>query len=319
MMYNFLMQELIYDTIILGSGPAGLTAAIYTSRASLRTLVIAGSQPGGQLTTTTEVENFPGFPKGITGPELMANMREQAQRFEVAFVDDDAVKVSGDPVTGFTVETSMSGSFKAKTIIVASGATAKWLDIESEKRLRGKGVSACATCDGFFFKDKIVAVVGGGDAAMEEATFLTHYCTKVYLLARTDEGNLRASKIMQKRAMDNPKIEFKYNTEVSEVLGDNFVSGLRVRNNKTGEESVMSDVQGLFVAIGHHPNTDFIKDFVEVDHVGYIKVTDNTRTSKEGVFVAGDVADFRYRQAISAAGLGCMAALDAQKYLAELH
>ncbi|MEZ6255185.1 MAG: thioredoxin-disulfide reductase [Patescibacteria group bacterium] len=306
-----------YDLIILGGGPSGLTAAIYASRAHLTTLVLAGSPPGGQLMWTTDVENFPGFPEGIMGPELIESMRKQALRFDTQIVDENATLVTGSSDLGFTVTSETDNkTYFAKALIIATGASAKWLNIESEQRLRGKGVSACATCDGFFFKDKDVAVVGAGDAAMEEANFLTKFCTKVYVLVRGSSETVKASKIMYQRALDNPKIEFIYNTEVKEVLGTDSVTGLTVVNNQTSSESNL-DVQGLFVAIGHKPNTDFIKDIVDVDHVGYIKITNQTHTSVDGIFVGGDVADFRYRQAITAAGMGCMAALDAEKYLAE--
>ena len=306
-----------YDVLILGGGPAGLTAAIYTSRAFLKTLVIAGNPPGGQLTTTTEVENFPGFPEGITGPELINNFREQAKRFDTEFIDDNVTKISGDAKTGFEITLSDGSTYQGKCVIIATGASAKWLGLESEQKMRGKGVSACATCDAFFFKDKVTAIVGGGDAAMEEATFLTKFSPKVYVLVRGAKKDLKASKIMQERAMSNDKIEFLYNTEVKEVLGEDSVSGLSVINNRTNEENTLDDVQGLFIAIGHKPNTDFLEGFIDLGKMGYVEVTDNTRTSQEGVFVAGDVADFRYRQAITAAGFGTMASLDAEKYLAE--
>lgn len=317
-MYNDVMQESIFDTLILGGGPSGLTAAIYTSRAMIKTLVLAGNPAGGQLTTTTEVENFPGFITGVQGPELVADMRTQAEKFGTTCVNENVVKISGDAQKGFEVETDAGNTYKGRSVIIATGASAKWLGLESETALRGKGVSACATCDGFFFKDKVVAVVGGGDAAMEESTFLTKFASKVYVLVRGDEATLRASKIMKDRAQNNSKIEFVFNIEVTEVLGTDKVAGLRVMNNQTNEEKVMDDVQGLFVAIGHNPNTEFLKDFIELDPKGYIKVENVTATSREGVFAAGDVADYRYRQAITAAGLGCMASLDAIRFLAEL-
>jgi thioredoxin reductase (NADPH) len=304
----------IYDVIILGGGPSGLTAAIYTSRAKLNTLVIAGNPAGGQLMWTTEVDNYPGFPSGIMGPELIENMRKQAERFETTFKDENVSFLSGAYETGFTVVTENNSTYIGKTIIIATGASANWLNIESEQRLRSKGVSACATCDGFFFKGKDIAVVGGGDSAMEEATYLTRFANKVYVLVRGSKEEMKASKIMQEEAMHNEKIEFMFNTQVKEVLGDDFVSGLRVFNNKTNEEKDIS-LSGLFVAIGHSPNTKFLEGFVDLETNKYLKVTDNTKTSKEGVFAAGDVGDYRYRQAISAAGLGCMAALDVEKYL----
>lgn len=305
----------LYDVLILGGGPAGLTAAIYNARAGLKVLVIAGNPAGGQLMLTTEVENFPGFVNGIQGPDLINNSREQAIRFNTEFVDENVVLVTGSATDNFSVTTDSHNTFTGKCIIIATGASAKWLGLPNEQRLRGHGVSACATCDGFFFKNKDIAVVGGGDASMEEATYLTKFANKVYILARSDKAGLRASKIMQERALTNPKIEFMFNTQVLDVLGEQSVSGLKILNNQTNQESTLN-VQGLFVAIGHKPNTDFLKGFVELDQVGYVVVTQNTRTSVEGVFVAGDVADFRYRQAITAAGLGCMASLDAEKYLA---
>lgn len=303
-----------FDVIVLGSGPAGLTAALYTSRAFLKTLVISGNTPGGQLTITTEVENFPGFPEPIQGPDLVSNMRKQSQRYGAEFLDELADSVSGSFDEGFKVKVG-DEEYLTKTIIIATGASAKWLGLESEQRLMGKGVSACATCDGFFFKDKVVAIVGGGDASMEEASFLTRFATKVYLIARADADKLRASKIMQKEAFENPKIELLPNTEVTEVLGENSVGGIKLVNNKTGEESVMDDVKGLFVAVGHKPNTDLFKGFVDLDEKGYVVRKDGSQTSVEGVFVGGDVHDYKYRQAVTAAGYGCEAALDATKFL----
>ena len=317
MMYNFLMQGGNFDVIIIGSGPAGLTAAIYTSRAALKTLVIAGDPPGGQLTTTTEVENFPGFPEGITGPELILKLRSQATKFGCVIVDENVNSVSENHEKLFKVDTRTGKKYHADSVIIATGATAKWLQLDSEQRLRGKGVSACATCDGFFFKNKVVAVVGGGDASMEEATYLTKFATKVLVLVRGDKDKMKASKIMQQRAFENPKIEFLFNTSVEEVMGENSVKGLKVKNRLTEKVSEIPDIEGLFIAIGHEPNTGFLAGFVELDEKGYVKITDGTKTSKNGVFVAGDVADYRYRQAISAAGLGCMAAIDATRFLSE--
>lgn len=304
----------IYDVIIIGSGPAGLTAAIYTSRANLKTLVITGSQTGGQLTITTDVENFPGFEEGIQGPELMKKMIVQAKNYSTEFIDDNVEKITGTWQNNFEVSTKTT-NFKAKSIITASGASAKWLGLDNEQRLMGRGVSACATCDGYFFKNKTVAVVGGGDASMEEAIFLTNFASKVYLIARAEEGKLRASKIMQKRALENNRIEFLLNSEVTDIFGKDRVEGLKIKNKKTNEEHTLNDIQGLFVAIGHTPNTQFLNSFVELDDKEYVKVTDNTKTSVEGVFAAGDVHDFRYRQAITAAGYGCMAALDVIRFL----
>jgi len=303
-----------YDVIVVGGGPAGLTAAIYTSRAFLKTLVIAGNPPGGQLTETTEVENFPGFVDGIQGPELVATMRKQAEKFNSEFIDENVTSITETQDKTFLVNTETGSTHTARTVIIATGASAKWLGLESEQRLRGKGVSACATCDGFFFRNKEIAVIGGGDASMEEAEFLTKFASKVYLVTRSAPDGMRASKIMQQRAKDNPKIQFVFNSQVKEVLGTDFVTGLRLINNVTNTESTL-EVQGLFVAIGHSPNTAFLNGLVEVDVKGYVKVTEHTKSSNEGIFVAGDVADHRYRQAITAAGLGCMAALDVEKYL----
>jgi thioredoxin reductase (NADPH) len=305
-----------YKVAIVGSGPAGLTAAIYASRANLEPLVIEGIQPGGQLTTTTEVENFPGFEHGIQGPALMDVTRKQAQRFGTEIVVDTVtdVDVASRP---FTLTLESAGRITADAVIVASGASAKYLGLESEKILLGYGVSACATCDGFFFRGKEVVVVGGGDTAMEEATFLTKFCTKVYLVHRRSE--FRASKIMVKRALANPKIEVLLDTVVEEILGapGTGVKGVRVRSNQTGETKTLN-VSGYFAAIGHQPNTDLFKGKLEMNDVGYLKIQHpSTRTSVDGVFAAGDVADFIYRQAVSAAGEGCKAAIDAERWLAE--
>lgn len=304
-----------YDVIIIGSGPAGYSAAIYTTRAELKTLILLGAEVGGQLTTTTDVENYPGFPEGIMGPELMMKMKEQAERFGAETVSKTATNIEVKGEKDFIVKTE-DESYAAKSIIIATGASAKWLGLESEQKLRGHGVSACATCDGFFFKGKTIAVVGAGDAAMEEANFLTTFATKVYLLVRKSKDEMKASKIMQERALNNPKIEFVFNTEVKEVLGENKVSGIRVINNKTKEEKEI-ELEGLFIAIGHKPNTDFLKDVVKLDSKGYLEITDNTKTSQEGIFAGGDVADYRYRQAITAAGTGCMASLDVINYLSK--
>lgn len=310
------MNNKVYDAIILGGGPAGLTAAIYSSRAHLDTLVLAGNPPGGQLMLTTDVENFPGFPEGVQGPDLINGMRKQAERFGAETHDDNVLSISGCSHKNYCVKTESGKEYVGKTVIVATGASAKWLNLDSEQRLRGKGVSACATCDGFFFKDKIVAVVGGGDASMEESTFLTRFATKVYVLVRKDKESMKASKIMQKKANDNPKIEFMYNTEVKEVLGDQLVEGLTILNNATNKEDTLK-VDGLFVAIGHKPNTGYFKEFIDLDELGYAKSHNDTLSNKEGVFIAGDVHDRKYRQAITAAGFGCMAALDAERYIAE--
>jgi len=298
---------------ILGSGPAGLTAALYAARAELKPLVISGVPPGGQLLITTDVENFPGFPEGIQGPELVDRMRRQAQRFGAEFIDDTVVRVdfSHRP---FVLETGSAGTVVADAVIVATGANARWLDLPSEVRLKGHGVSACATCDGFFFKGKELAVVGGGDSAMEEALFLTNFATHVTIVHRREQ--FRASPIMLERARTHPKVSFLLNSTVEEVLGGETVEGLRVKNVRTGETSVLK-VGGLFVAIGHIPATEVFRGVLELDHEGYIKLHEETRTSVEGVFAAGDVHDRRYRQAVTAAGFGCRAAIDVERWLAE--
>jgi len=296
--------------LILGSGPAGLTAAIYAARANLEPIVIGGYAPGGQLMITSDVENYPGFPEGIQGPELMQKFREQAERFGTRFVDVDAEQVdfSGRP---FRIWADRR-EYTADAVIIATGASALWLGLDSETRLRGRGVSACATCDGFFFRGKKVAVVGGGDTALEEATFLTRFATEVVLLHRRDQ--LRGSKIMQQRTLANPKISVEWNTEVADVLGEDKVTGLTLRDTVTGEEREAS-MEGLFVAIGYKPNTDIFRDWLEVDEKGYLVATDHTRSKIEGVFIAGDVHDHRYRQAVTAAGDGCKAAIDAERWL----
>jgi thioredoxin reductase (NADPH) len=308
------MENNIYNVIIIGSGPAGLTAALYAARAELKPLVIAGFTPGGQLMQTTEVENYPGFVNGILGPELMDNMMKQVARFGAEIINENAVSVDFGKKP-FSVKTDKA-EFFAKTVIIATGAEANWLNLPNEQRLRGKGVSACATCDGFFFKEKHVVVIGGGDTAMEEANFLTRFASKVTIVHRRDE--FRASKIMLKRAQDNPKISFVTNVTVTDVLGENSVEGIKIKNNKTGQEQIIK-AQGYFSAIGHTPNTKlFASAGVEVDPKGYIVINQQTRTNIEGVFVAGDVNDPRYRQAVVAAGMGCMAALDVEKYLESL-
>ncbi|MEO6324549.1 MAG: thioredoxin-disulfide reductase [Thermoanaerobaculia bacterium] len=304
-----------YRVVIIGSGPAGLTAAIYASRANLEPLLIEGKQPGGQLTTTTEVENYPGFEHGIQGPELMDVTRRQAVRFGTEIVVDTVTDVALDR-TPFVLTLEAEGTVEADAVIVASGASAKYLGLPNEMELIGRGVSACATCDGFFFKGKEVVVVGGGDTAMEEATFLTKFCSKVYLIHRRDE--FRASKIMIARAKANSKIELLTNTVVKEIVGDTTtgVRGVRVSNIHSGEEKTL-DVKGYFAAIGHQPNTALFTDKLDMNDVGYLKIQHpSTRTSVEGIFAAGDVADFIYRQAVSAAGEGCKAAIDAERWLA---
>jgi thioredoxin reductase (NADPH) len=299
--------------VIVGSGPAGLTAALYAARAELTPVVITGVPAGGQLLITTDVENYPGFPEGIQGPELVDRMRRQAARFGAEFVDDNVTRVdlSKRP---FRVTTGTRGTFHADGLIVATGANARWLGIPSEGPLKGHGISACATCDGFFFKGKDLAVVGGGDTAMEEALFLTNFAPHVTIIHR--RSMLRASAIMQERARAHPKISFLFDTEVLEVLGTGSVEGLRLRHRTTGAVSEIP-VKGLFVAIGYDPATEVFRDHLALDAKGYISVHDHTRTSVEGVFAAGDVHDHRYRQAVTAAGAGCMAAIDAERWLAE--
>ncbi|MBI3952711.1 MAG: thioredoxin-disulfide reductase [Candidatus Doudnabacteria bacterium] len=299
-----------YKLIIIGSGPAGLTAAIYSARAELSPLVIAGLTFGGQLMTTTEVENYPGFPKGVQGPELMQQMIAQAERFGAAIIYEDAVKVDFGKKP-FKITTGEK-EYSADCVIIATGAVYKWLDIPSETRLRGRGISACATCDGFFFKDKELVVVGGGDAAMEEAIYLTKFATKVTILNRSDM--LRASKIMAQRAKDNPKITILYDKTVQEFLGDEKLTGILVKDAKSGEVEEVK-IGGAFIAIGHKPATGIFAGQIEVDEKGFVVATDQTRTNVAGVFVAGDVKDHRYKQAVTAAGMGCMAAMDAEKYL----
>jgi thioredoxin reductase (NADPH) len=298
---------------IVGSGAAGLTAALYCARAELRPLVLSGVPAGGQLIITTDVENYPGFPEGIQGPELIDRMRRQAARFGTEFVDDNVTRVdfSRRP---FLLETGSRGTYAADAVIVATGANARWLGLPSEQRLQGHGVSACATCDGFFFKGKPLVVVGGGDTAMEEALFLTNFATHVTVVHR--RGSLRASPIMQERARGNPKISFLFDSEVVEVLGHETVDGVRVRHLPTGATRELK-VGGLFVAIGHVPATEVFRGVLDQDAEGYLRVREHTRTSVEGVFAAGDVHDRHYRQAVTAAGSGCMAAIDAERWLAE--
>ncbi len=296
--------------VIIGSGPAGLTAAIYAARANLAPIVLAGYVPGGQLMITSDVENYPGFPDGVQGPEVMDLFRKQAERFGTRVVDVDVERVDFSE-RPFHVWASGT-EYTADSVIVATGASALWLGLENETRLRGRGVSACATCDGFFFRGKKVAVVGGGDTALEEATFLTRFATEVRMLHRRDQ--FRGSKIMQDRALENPKISVSWNTEVIDVLGEQVVNGLRLRDTITGEESE-EGVDGLFLAIGYKPNTDIFREQLEVDERGYLVVTDETHSRIEGVFVAGDVHDHRYRQAVTAAADGCKAAIDAERWL----
>ena len=299
--------------LIIGSGPAGLTAAIYAARANLSPLVLAGGMYGGQLMLTTEVENYPGFPMGIMGPDLMIAFREQAERFgaRIENVDATSVDFSGRPLIVRTGE----DEYHAKSVIVATGASARWLNIPGEEKLRGRGVSTCATCDGAFFKGKHIVVIGGGDSAMEEALFLTRFGSKVTVIHRRE--SLRASKIMAERALANPKIEFIWNTVVKSVLGEHTMMGLELRNVNDGSDYTF-ECDAMFIAIGHDPNTGIFKGQLELDGAGYISSTDGTATNVEGVFVAGDVYDIRYKQAVTAAGLGCRAAMDAEKYLEAL-
>ncbi|MBX4205306.1 MAG: thioredoxin-disulfide reductase [Candidatus Doudnabacteria bacterium] len=299
-----------HKLIIIGSGPAGLTAGIYAARAGLKPLVLAGLTFGGQLMLTTEVENFPGFPDGIQGPDLMQSFIKQAERFGAQLVYEDVVKVDFSQKP-FTLSTG-DHEYKAESVIITTGASTMWLGIPSEEKFRGKGVSSCATCDGFFFKDKEIIVVGGGDSAMEEATYLTKFAKKVTILNRSE--NFRASRIMFERAQSNSKIEFQTNKVVEEFLGDNRLSAVKVRDTVSGEIKELP-IEGAFIAIGHKPNTEMLKGQVELDEKSYIVPHEQTRTNIPGVFVAGDVRDFRYRQAVTAAGMGCMAAIDAEKYL----
>ena len=300
------------DVLIIGSGPAGYTAAIYTSRAGLKTILYKGDQPGGQLTITSDVENYPGYPDGVLGPQMMIDFENQASRFgaeiktgminDVDFQDDNLKAVAED-----------GNIIKSKTVIISTGASAKWLNLDSEQRLNGKGVSACAVCDGFFFKNQVVGVVGGGDTAAEEALYLSKLTSKVHLIVRRDE--MRASTIMQNRVLENEKIKIHWDSEVKEVLGNDNVTGIDIINNKSNEMSSIK-LQGLFIAIGHKPNTDIFKDFLDMDENGYIKtIPGSTQTNIKGVFATGDAQDHVYRQAVTAAGSGCMGALDAERYI----
>lgn len=303
----------VENVIIIGSGPAGYTAAIYTGRANLEPLMFEGYFSGGQLMLTTEVENYPGFPEGVMGPDFMMDLRKQSERFGTRIVTKDvtAVDLTQKP---FKIEVEKD-VYYAHSVVISTGASAKLLGLESEKRLMGHGVSTCATCDGAFFRNKAVAIVGGGDSAMEEANFLTRFANKVYVIHRRD--TLRASKIMQDRAMNNPKIEFLWNTAIEEIIGENKVSSVKLKNLQSGEVSDLA-LDGVFVAIGHTPNTWLFKDVLDMDEVGYLKVDyPSSRTNVPGVFAAGDVHDPIYRQAITAAGAGCRAALDAERYLDE--
>ncbi len=302
------------EVLILGSGPAGYTAAIYAARAGLKPVLYQGGQPGGQLTITTDVENFPGYPEGIQGPDLMIDLQKQAERFgtDIRYGLATSVDFSGYPHQVVIDETD---EIQAKSVIIATGASARWLGLPGEQRLNGKGVSACAVCDGFFFRGTDVAVVGGGDSAAEEASYLSKMCSKVYMIVRRDE--LRASKIMQKRVMNNPKIEIVWNSVPVDVVGDKEVEGVKIHDKVTGGERIIP-VKGFFVAIGHTPNTEIFKNFIDLDENGYIKTIPGTsKTNVEGVFAAGDAQDHVYKQAVTAAGTGCMAALDAERFLAQ--
>lgn len=299
--------------LIIGSGPAGYTAAIYAARAGLKPVLYTGGQPGGQLTTTNDVENFPGYPEGINGPQMMMDLQKQAERFGTAV---NYGLVTSVDFTSYPLKVTVDEKDEviAESVIISTGATAKYLGLPSEEKFYNKGVSACAVCDGYFYRGKEVAVVGAGDSAAEEATYLANLCTKVHLIVRREE--MRASKIMQQRVMKTPNIEIHWNTETEEIIGDDSgVTGVRVVNNKTGEKKMIS-LQGFFLAIGHKPNTEIFANFIEMDETGYIKVQPgSTRTNVEGVFAVGDAADKVYRQAITAAGTGCMGALDAEKFL----
>ena len=306
------MADNSVDVLIIGSGPAGYTAAIYTSRAGLKTLLYKGDQPGGQLTITSDVENYPGYPDGVLGPQMMIDFENQASRFGAEIksgmikdVDFQAENLKATAEDGNVIET--------KTVIISTGASAKWLNLESEQRLNGKGVSACAVCDGFFFKNQVVAVVGGGDTAAEEALYLSKLTSEVHLIVRRDE--MRASTIMQNRVLENKKINIHWNSEVKEVLGEDAVTGIRIFNNISNEISNIN-LQGLFIAIGHKPNTDIFKDYLDMDENGYIKtIPGSSQTNIKGVFATGDAQDHIYRQAVTAAGSGCMGALDAERFI----
>tara|TARA_E500000331_G_scaffold203438_1_gene195195 strand:+ start:159 stop:1124 length:966 start_codon:yes stop_codon:yes gene_type:complete len=314
-----------HEVIIIGSGPAGLTAAIYSARADLKPLIIEGEpsstsdQPGGQLMLTTDVENFPGFPEGVMGPDLMANMRSQALRFGAEIITEKVSKVnfSNHPFEVWTNNSNDEPTYNANSVIVSTGARSIMLGLEAENRLIGHGLSTCATCDGFFFRDQEIAVVGGGDSALEEAIFLSRFASKVTIIHRRDE--LRASKIMQQRALNNPKINFLWNSTVEEIIGEEKVAGVTLCNTLNGERSSL-DISGLFIAIGHRPNTDLFIDQLNMDENGYLLTgADQSTTNIEGVFACGDVQDHKYRQAITAAGSGCMAALDAERWLENFH
>src|SRR5215213_5395022 len=302
------------NVLIIGSGPAGYTAAVYAARANLKPVLYQGIQPGGQLTITTEVENYPGFPDGIQGPELMVHFEQQAKRMGADIRYGLATKVDFSSMP-YKVQIDEEKWIEADAVIISTGASAKWLGIESEQRLNGYGVSACAVCDGFFFRGKEVAIVGAGDTAAEEALYLSKLCSTVHMIIRRDE--MRASKVMQDRVKNTPNIKMYWNSETDEILGEKTVHAVRIRNNQSGEKTEVA-VRGFFVAIGHNPNSDIFKGFLEMDEAGYIKtISGSSKTNIEGVFAAGDVQDKIYRQAVTAAGSGCMAALDAERYLSE--
>lgn len=303
----------IEKLIIIGSGPAGLTAAIYAARGNLNPLVISGRGAGGQLMLTTDVDDFPGFPEGIQGPDLMSKMRQQASRFNTRFINEDVLSVDFNK-RPFVIRTETC-NLQTVTLILATGASAMWLNLPSEQRMRGKGVSACAVCDGFFFKNKVVAVVGGGDTAMREANFLARLCQKVYVIHR--RGELRAQAALQELVESKKNIKFIWNSIVEEVLGESKVEGVEIKNTQNGKISKLP-IDGLFIAIGHKPNTFFLKGQIDLDEKGYIKIMNETHTKIPGVFVAGDVADYHYRQAVTAAGMGCKASFDAEEYLENL-
>ena len=306
------MADKSVDVLIIGSGPAGYTAAIYTSRAGLNTLLYKGDQPGGQLTITSDVENYPGYPDGVLGPQMMIDFENQASRFG-AEIKSGMIKDVDFQADNLKATAEDGNVIESKTVIISTGASAKWLNLESEQRLNGKGVSACAVCDGFFFKNQVVAVVGGGDTAAEEALYLSKLTSEVHLIVRRDE--MRASTIMQNRVLENKKINIHWNSEVKEVLGEDAVTGIRVFNNISNEISSIN-LQGLFIAIGHKPNTDIFKDYLDMDENGYIKtIPGSSQTNIKGVFATGDAQDHIYRQAVTAAGSGCMGALDAERFI----
>ena len=306
------MADYSVDVLIIGSGPAGFTAAIYTSRAGLKTLLYKGDQPGGQLTITSDVENYPGYPDGVLGPQMMIDFENQASRFG-AEIKSGMIKDVDFQADNLKATAEDGNVIESKTVIISTGASAKWLNLESEQRLNGKGVSACAVCDGFFFKNQVVAVVGGGDTAAEEALYLSKLTSEVHLIVRRDE--MRASTIMQNRVLENKKINIHWNSEVKEVLGDDAVTGIRIFNNISNEISNIN-LQGLFIAIGHKPNTDIFKDYLDMDENGYIKtIPGSSQTNIKGVFATGDAQDHIYRQAVTAAGSGCMGALDAERFI----